>query len=1617
MGGPTSVQPVARALAAGLAGASPARCGITVTLTPGAGDGALSLETWPRHMRDLRANLRLRVAEPDGSRTDAIGPRLVGPIPLLDTPGLRADPHGAETLNSIVNLWRRAMAPAPAIMLGDPWSALRKVIEGTAAPAPERHARRVVATPVPLAAVAYPVERGRALLDGLAAPDGALAGRAPVRLPAAAPAEVPSSRSTPDTAPGPRWMSPPRIARAALGRDGSLDGVFRQVHAAHAEATPPSGAALEDDGTQGAGRRLASLHGAPVLQRLFGLAADFEVDLSSLPGGIPPLGRFLLLAVDGTGGPLVWTLAKLRLASAGQPGHFGPATWAERDWAQGRGERPVGEEGLEILDRVVGADPAYDLSTVDAELSAEADVGIQRRRDSGELGRGPHGTLRSGGLRLVDRARLDGAARQALASAAATADHAAFLAGANVVQDADALHPLGRLDLGLDASTGPAWRCAMNRVVRYEDPAPGSAPRDWVETELERLLGPANGLRRLELDGASVSAAVITADAPDGKVQRNPFFDQLPRGEMDKRQAALDRDHQADDAADKQAADVAESTVASWGGEPMGAPVQDHDEDTLDDLGVSRTVTLPSSATGDPAEALIIPMRFGWPYRVGLRKVYPGGVCLPLQTAAARYSAEGSHACLPPQGTGATASAGRRLLRHERIEAPGLALPAADAGAPAGRYGPQGAQHAILRTEPGRPRPTAVRRILAAPGVPLQFATLHDALRGRRPGRGVRRGQPEPGLLDGMLWSAPGLPTVFEAGRRAAEADVPYYPDPAASLMVLALRRPSAPDGWLDETVVVPLGDAWPDLPAVLVELDASAASTASRLALVGEGSLGSGERFQRGTPRGSGRGTAPAFLVRASLSPGEDLALDAWCVPTVAQLVTWFDAVESAGVLVAYEAATTDQTCAQALQALLGLPVDMPAALERSCVGAGGLPAPSPRALRPLAAAIHQEMLRRPNPVIAAVQNLRLTHAVRGPHVAPSLQSGGDGRLAVTRRLFAGGDARPSRQPGEPAPIGETRHDFVGSVRTSDWGPATSEEGALLALFGGTIEADPVTTIAVELHVTCADPHSDLLDDHEHRGRSAAQQAGADWRHVEVEDRFMKLFGFRVARDRSVSLPQRPQVLLRVDGLPVPDDGRPGPRRFALEALQAATWRPAGAGETTGSTPDGGALRCAVGNAFGTLGARLLTVTPVALGRHAGLFKEVHAPARDEDVDAALRGDPVQVWLPATRRPSPPEVRRVDVRLAQVRHVSAEVAGARTVSLEQRTRIRIELARPWFSSGEGERLGLVLWPPNLFALGTSADEAGVTLPKELLDADIGRGGSYVTRWAEESQDAVGAELTPLVPADALALPDQDPEAAIRTAFMPLPAAADGSLADPKAPPEFMAVALLTTEPRFDVERERWFVDVDLKKGSGSDPYLRLGLVRYQPHAREDLTARDAGGPVRLRVSTPVTARAKVLASRRAEATWRRLPDGSTEVLVTVRVSRPKGADGFGPACDVELLRRRRVDGAPTKAIGLDGEPCVWTGTSDFGAIRQGGGTSWTCRFVMREPPEDERWTTMVWVRSFARRPSGSSDARPTPVAGGEGSQDSGDDFLGVLHLTADPSSTADQAEARPRRA
>lgn len=207
----------------------------------------------------------------------------------------------------------------------------------------------------------------------------------------------------------------------------------------------------------------------------------------------------------------------------------------------------------------------------------------------------------------------------------------------------------------------------------------------------------------------------------------------------------------------------------------------------------------------------------------------------------------------------------------------------------------------------------------------------------------------------------------------------------------------------------------------------------------------------------------------------------------------------------------------------------------------------------------------------------------------------------------------------------------------------------------------------------------------------------------------------------------------------------------------------------------------------------RFLTYTPVAHTR----YKEYFPPALVADASkVSLAGTAPSAAadgrfnvLSSSRPPAPKVLYVVPTFRWQA------FAGT---SVRQGGGLRIYLDRPWYASGEGELLAVVLASAN-------------------TDAPIDR----VSRWGRDPlvSDGVASALS--------AKNFVSPEATAR----------DVQLGD-----ESRLVDLVAYKVEFNAARRLWFCDVQLDPGTAYFPFVTLSLARYQP---DSLKNRELSTPVR----------------------------------------------------------------------------------------------------------------------------------------------------------------------------
>ncbi len=159
------------------------------------------------------------------------------------------------------------------------------------------------------------------------------------------------------------------------------------------------------------------------------------------------------------------------------------------------------------------------------------------------------------------------------------------------------------------------------------------------------------------------------------------------------------------------------------------------------------------------------------------------------------------------------------------------------------------------------------------------------------------------------------------------------------------------------------------------------------------------------------------------------------------------------------------------------------------------------------------------------------------------------------------------------------------------------------------------------------------------------------------------------------------------------------------------------------------------------------------------------------------------------------PEVPRVVYALPTFRWVQSLTAGAASQSSTRLgNALRVYLERPWFSSGDGELLGVVL-----LGDGSNFD----TIPEAMMP--------FVTQWG----------LDPLFDSAAPKAMGRATDFTARVVSESLPLQENGT-----------SVHVVGHRVQWDDARKLWFCDIELDPGLATYmPFVRLALARYQPQS------------------------------------------------------------------------------------------------------------------------------------------------------------------------------------------
>lgn len=196
----------------------------------------------------------------------------------------------------------------------------------------------------------------------------------------------------------------------------------------------------------------------------------------------------------------------------------------------------------------------------------------------------------------------------------------------------------------------------------------------------------------------------------------------------------------------------------------------------------------------------------------------------------------------------------------------------------------------------------------------------------------------------------------------------------------------------------------------------------------------------------------------------------------------------------------------------------------------------------------------------------------------------------------------------------------------------------------------------------------------------------------------------------------------------------------------------------------------------------------PIALGQNLNLGAE-------DDPGTPVLRDPAasdeQTVVPASEAPDDPRVLYVIPTFGWER----SKRGKTTNVTRHGNGLRVWLDRPWFSSGDGELLGVVLF-------GESARFTDIPAHMQAL----------VTQWGMD-------------PLWDTALPKN------RTRASDFPTRILAETLPLQERPDDPPVEIVGHRVHWDDERRLWYCDIELNPGATYMPFVRLAVVRYQPHA------------------------------------------------------------------------------------------------------------------------------------------------------------------------------------------
>jgi hypothetical protein len=206
--------------------------------------------------------------------------------------------------------------------------------------------------------------------------------------------------------------------------------------------------------------------------------------------------------------------------------------------------------------------------------------------------------------------------------------------------------------------------------------------------------------------------------------------------------------------------------------------------------------------------------------------------------------------------------------------------------------------------------------------------------------------------------------------------------------------------------------------------------------------------------------------------------------------------------------------------------------------------------------------------------------------------------------------------------------------------------------------------------------------------------------------------------------------------------------------------------------------------------------------------FREYFDPILFDTRDGTgITGKTVKISVPSSARPPAPVINSIVPLFRWESSTQPQQPfGHRN---RRRTGLRLYLERPWFRTGEGEMLAVVL--------ATSNDER----EDPVVPFTSQWGADPMWHQHGPERRAIGFELMDFLRVFGV---DDRPEAAKPVsppATLPLVDVANGK----------HSVGILSYRPEFDPVRRLWFVDIAINPDKAVWPFVRLAVARYQPQS------------------------------------------------------------------------------------------------------------------------------------------------------------------------------------------